>query len=749
MPQGECCTRSTHTFPRILFLPVVVCLAVGLPALCGEESSGLAKVVRPKSNEKFERYPYHIVVKLSDGVAREDLFAWLNGQEITALFRPPANGELVAEVGPEDGLQEGRNTLYLQVWGKAGKPEVHTRKFSANKGLLYDPDHRQHDRRADFRSDQFSDDGDDAGAGSRGAPESVVGFSGDAYAGCQLDTRQSFGNGLYIVEGWAADGPVISSWFLDAIEPDPVNFASIEPHWRWSEVDWEFVPYSSSQPREYVHMGGTLPNPTVTTQRSDWANTTTGCPSAPPVSGEYDDNEFARAVTSNWNRGAQTRTPNDPKQATPNTTITTTGFTDLVALTTFSDLGALYGFTLNPNYGAGAGPKYWWSQAHPSFRSTWPDPCSLPSPPSDQLKRSVAINVFRMPPGALTRTGSGLTSTVLPDIDQGQLPGSQPKPGAMTNQSFAWSTDADAFNPYTGWHTYTILVLSDSVSFYIDAPEGGTDLLNATPVRRFSRTDADHPYPSLAGFGRNMTGADLLFQDYADVKQPLGNLRFMLNNWIDGQGWSGPQPPPTFTGAYAYVKRMRFVPLAPGAEGADPCESGVLDVDFSTWTQETAKYERMRLFHSEYAGNPQFANTLHTNPNMATWGAAPDGTKALVLGLVPIAKGPAVDYFVLSPGGTQGNPSNFVAAEISVPGSVYTTAAFPSNDVFWGPVNQDLPVKVWLVDDPSKTCTCKIKLKGDGTWEVTDVSGKGCVGAFGAKGHKGANNTIGIGVPNF
>lgn len=47
----------------------------------------------------------------------------------------------------------------------------------------------------------------------------------------------------------------------------------------------------------------------------------------------------------------------------------------------------------------------------------------------------------------------------------------------------------------------------------------------------------------------------------------MGNLRVMLQNWVDGNGWSGPQPPNEFVGADAYVQQVTFYPLQPGKTG--------------------------------------------------------------------------------------------------------------------------------------------------------------------------------------
>ena len=583
-------------------------------------------------------------------------------------------------------------------------------------------------------------------------------FSADLYSGSQANTRQSFGYGLYIVSGWAADAPVISSWFLDAIEPDRTNFPGLSPLWRWSEIDWEFVPYTVSPQREHIVLTGTLPHVQQTVYRSDY--TTAGCP---PVVGHYNDDALARSVAQVWNGSGQTRTPmtatvTPNMNVTPNTFITVNTFTDLATLGPIpaQEPGQTvgYGFISNPS---GNGPKYWWSQAYPSFLSTWPLPCSLPLP-TGNLTTSVAINVFRMPPGALLTVGNGpngaVTSTVLPDIDQGLLPDVQPKPGAITNEAFVWARDASTgqptLNPYTGWHTYTVAVTPDFVAFYIDAGPDGTDVQNSTPVRKMSRTDPANPFTTLSALGPNMIGGDLTFQDYYTAPQPMGNLRFMLQNWVDGNGWSGPQPPADFQKALVYVRTLDFRPLKTSTTGNNNADYGAstYSIDATTWTSDTWRYALTQNFKLLYSGNPEVAGTQGTSPNQVAWQPAPDGTPAIAMGLTPIKKNPPADFFVIAPGGTPGQARTYVAARIDIAHYSFATAAFPQVDVFWGPYGVDVPIKVWLVSNPAQSCTVKIKLNRNKSWTSSEASGP-CAPVLPAIGTTTKSTTVGLGLPFF
>jgi hypothetical protein len=260
--------------------------------------------------------------------------------------------------------------------------------------------------------------------------------------------------------------------------------------------------------------------------------------------------------------------------------------------------------------------------------------------------------------------------------------------------------------------------------------------------------DPQHSYPTLSQLGPKMIGGNLEWQDYYSATLPMGNFRIMLQNWVDGNGWSGNEPP---TGpATAYVRSASFHPLHEGAAGTANTDYGAptFAVNASAWTAENWRYELMKNFRSVMAGNPQFANTQTNNPNLVKWENAPDGTPALSLGLTPIQHAPAVDFFYLTPDGAPGNLDTYVAAEVDLPGQSYAMAAFPTGDAFWGPLNTPIPVKVWFVNDPSKTCTAHIILNGDGTWTAGQTD-QACSSVMGAPGTKYSNNTVGIGRPHF
>jgi hypothetical protein len=688
----------------------------------------LSRVVTPMRREQFNFLPVHIEVAFRKAADAGTFQAWLNKQEITHLFQPLVNGSRVTTLTLDDGLlKTGRNILRTHVHNGKGHHDDDVRVFFVTESTTYRPDYLQHVRRLGARGTQLT-------------------FSPNGYSGSQANTRQNFGYGMYIVTGWSSPEAVISSWFLDAIQPDATNYPGLSDLWRWSEIDWEFVPQTVSPQREQVVVTGTLPSPDTNIYRSDYL---ASCESLP---GQYDDNTLAQAVTYFWNKGGQTRTPGDPTSVTPNTQITVSTFAELTATAQVPTTPVPYGFTLNPNY-PGSGPQYWWTQEYPSFVSTWPLPCNLPLPPAQNLSTSVAINVFRMPPGSLVTTGSGLTSTVIPDIDQSQLPTAQPKPGNVTNETFVWAVDGGGqptFDPSTGWYTYTIVVAPSFIAFYVNAGADGTDIENSTPVRKLDMNDAQNPYPSLSAFGPAMVGGDLTFQDYYTAPQPMGNLRFMLQNWVDGNGWSGSQPPAN--PAYAYARSMSFLPLNNGATGNSNSDYGAptFDIDFTTWTAENANYNLLQNFHLLLAGNASFSNTQTTSPGLVTWATAPDGTPALSLGLTPIADVPPANFYLLAPGGAQGQPSTYVAAEIDVPGQTYSTAAFPQTDAFYGPTGVPITITVWYVDNPSQTCTATIMLQDSASlpWVTNEASGA-CQPVLPPAGQGTGTNTIGLGPPNF
>jgi hypothetical protein len=717
-------------FASFFFLGLLLLIAV--PNELSAQSSGtsLIRIRFPRGNAREVLLPVYVLIKLDAQANPATLRVTLNGQNISDRFKLTTGNQWQAQLN-RSMLNVGQNSLRAVVSDKAtGVRQTRRRNFYLDASARQNPDAANHARR---RTARKLDD----------ASVTFTPFNANLYSGSQTNTRQNFGHGMYIVKGWASLEPVISSWFLDAIQPDATNFPGLSPLWRWSELDWEFVPYTVSPQREQMLVNNAFPNPSVTIQRSDPTSCT-------PVNGQYDDNTLTQEIATLWNAGGQTRTAGNPTLVTPNTPITPTDFVDFahnIALIPQSPVP--YGFSLNPNYGT-SGPQYWWSQTAPSFVSTWPLPCSiLPVPPANEMANSVAVNVFRMPHGSLVTTGgvtNTITSTVIPDIDQSQLPNSQPKPGNLTNESFALIQNG--VNLYSGWNTYTILVTPTFIAFYINAGSDGTDIENATPIRKLDMNDPSNPYPSLDAFGPNMIGADLPFEDYNDVPQPMGNLRFMLQNWVDGQGWSGPQPPENFTGANAYVQALQFYPLESGngSQNADYSASPTFDLDTTQWTSANAQYNVMKNFHTLYGGNPMITNTQTTSPQLVQWTNAPDNTKALALGLVPIGDLPAnANFFVLAPGGTQGQPSTYTAAKIDVPNQAYANAAFPQTDAFWGPVGVPITVTVWYVENPSNTCSGQIQLNDNLTWSVVSVA-NGCAPILPAPPFTSGNNTIGLGT---
>jgi hypothetical protein len=230
----------------------------------------------------------------------------------------------------------------------------------------------------------------------------------------------------------------------------------------------------------------------------------------------------------------------------------------------------------------------------------------------------------------------------------------------------------------------------------------------------------------------------------------MGNLRVMLQNWVDGNGWSGPQPSDDFAGADAYVQQVTVYPLQPGKTGMARADydPATFDVDVRDWTPADAAYQQMKNFHTIYTGNPAFAATQGVSPGLARLTTAPDGSQALGLGLVPIANAPAADFYVLAPGGNAGQAATYLAAEIDLSNQSYATAAFPLTDAFWGPTGAPIPVTVWYVDQPEQRCTAHIVLNGDGTWTAGN-SDPACQSVLPAPGIRSANNTVGLGAPSF
>lgn len=370
-----------------------------------------------------------------------------------------------------------------------------------------------------------------------------------AFTGVQVNVRKPTGYGLYVVKAQINTEvqPTVTGLFTFAPQPAPSAYPKLNDLWRWSEIDWEFVPHTVSSAKEQINCQGSFPNATCTDLRSNglgenelvnWTDPNGVDKSATldysflTVNGTYDNDTIAKAIgivgehprIINWKTLVNNTKP-----------------------------GGIY-----------------------ETGTEWGFPRTMPLPPfiakdgsKQDLYHSVALNIFRMPEGTrevdYTNPASGETVTgkfipaksfygykpAMERLDRaigdvGTSSGSSnvsadsyQTPGfSITNQLYTINPD---YNPYNSFHTYTMAWLPDQVAFYIDAPNGGLDIQNATPVKVMKASE----YPGLSMMGPNMPGGDIPWiqtggQQTLDNKQmfQLGQVHFMFNMWMNSM-WGG------------------------------------------------------------------------------------------------------------------------------------------------------------------------------------------------------------------
>ncbi len=82
------------------------------------------------------------------------------------------------------------------------------------------------------------------------------------YSGVQLDSRKPTSYGMYVFKGWfnVDDQPTVTGAFLQSIQPPPAYYPELTKFWRWTEIDWEYVPYTKALFQERLSCTGELPN---------------------------------------------------------------------------------------------------------------------------------------------------------------------------------------------------------------------------------------------------------------------------------------------------------------------------------------------------------------------------------------------------------------------------------------------------------------------------------------------------------
>ncbi|MCB2187145.1 MAG: hypothetical protein KQJ78_12050 [Deltaproteobacteria bacterium] len=523
------------------------------------------------------------------------------------------------------------------------------------------------------------------------APAWALGLQDTAMS--QAYARGNYDYGMYVFQGWGNydNQPVVVGYFMQSQQPGADYYPDQAELWRWTEIDWEFVPQTLSSSRELIEgVQDSKGNLTYNMYRSKAYN------DASQVSGEWTDDLVAQAIGLNGNH--------------PDVT----SWQDLVNHTQAGDYWAA---------GDGGSP-------------TWGFPPSLAQPSRNDLENSVALNLFRMPQGQQAVTAGGVTSDFVPSV-------STAVSGAnITNQAFYWAKDAKgdyAYDP-TGLHTYTVVWGPNAVNYYIDAPEDGTGVDGLAPVRTFTKDD----YPSLFESSLDAPGGEETW--YCNgMEKKLNNL-LMIVNVYPFDGWGGTLGA-DFERARTFVRSMAQYPFKDAASAqnttftaadfiTDPSNPDVFYFDASTWTAADARYNLQKNFYLDLDGIYNTPGgglpTFQSFPSLTKWqdgtqGSTPDGQGAIEFSMAKWDTDyfPTQDYYYLTMvRGADASSTDNILVTIDEPGQSFVQANsynFTNLAPFWGDTGTVLTVNAQNLAT-GDTNSCQIELTADLTWTIVPNS---------------------------
>jgi hypothetical protein len=180
---------------------------------------------------------------------------------------------------------------------------------------------------------------------------------------------------------------------------------------------------------------------------------------------------------------------------------------------------------------------------------TWKYPLShIATPDNLPIEKMVTLNFWRSP--------AGDEST---DIDFGgwgkpahtgilrerPIPGTTGHPDSFTsavlnNEAYVFDSTG-AYDPTKALHTYTIVWTPSRMAQYIDAPNRGRDVSNATPIAEYRMTD----FPSLDHSGPQAAGGTIPWIG-TELNQAIGKVTMNVANYVAFRAAS------TGTNAYAW-----------------------------------------------------------------------------------------------------------------------------------------------------------------------------------------------------
>lgn len=392
------------------------------------------------------------------------------------------------------------------------------------------------------------------------------------YLSAQMKSLRKFGYGMFVAKMQAADGPVCSTFWLYADAPAPGCMPEIAQLWRWNEFDYEFVPYTRAHQNSYITLDDTFTNLTVTYFGSelDLANPNSQLITTDAVNwvqGRFMDDDTVMAdMQRYYNRWMVNHT--DPLVLIVSNDHSFAG----VARTTGPghEIG---GHTNTPGHYPG------WQHA-----DVWKYPLTAVKPPPGtcDMRRMTAINWWRTPAGnqSIDVVMPGINTQkyefiVKQDVLAGSTAPQSYTAAALNNETYVFPGTNSSFNPYTNLNTYTIVWSKRRVAFYINAGPDGTSISSATPVAVYAIGD----YPSMSNSGPQAAQGEIAWAD-TSLGDALGKVSINLANYVAfkaaviksnelltaderaGEGWSGYPPGTNWAGADAYVRSVKYYPLA-------------------------------------------------------------------------------------------------------------------------------------------------------------------------------------------
>jgi hypothetical protein len=196
-----------------------------------------------------------------------------------------------------------------------------------------------------------------------------------------------------------------------------------------------------------------------------------------------------------------------------------------------------------------AGVQTWWDllTQNTPLAGAWADATQwkyplvhIPTPSGLDIGKMVTLNFWRSPAGNESRNidfgswGNPVTHTgILREKPIAGTAGYDNFTSAvLNNEAYVFDSTGD-YDPTSQFHTYTIVWTRTRMAQYIDAPDRGRDISNATPIAEYKIAD----FPSLDHSGPRAPGANIPWIG-TQLNQPIGNVTMNVANYVAFQAAS-------------------------------------------------------------------------------------------------------------------------------------------------------------------------------------------------------------------